>query len=1160
MFSLLRFLIGSATVNKSEQCLQEIRQQLKQNPQGPPIFYLVPDQMTFQQEYALLNDAEINGSIRGQVYSFSRLAWRVMQLTGGATKKYITSTGMQMMLRKIVEERTDEWKVFQKAIEKQGFIEQLEDMITEFKRYCVTPELISEQLQEMNRFQHKTISETALQNKLDDLVYIYQQLTAALQGHYMDSEDQLQQLVEKLEMTNFLEGASVYIDGFHQFTPQELLVIEAMLKKCENVTVTLTIDDVHDSEVVPLDLFYQTKETYHQLRQLAEQTMVETEVTPLTAGDNAPAPFVHLDQHFDSRPVQSYPAQAPIQIAEAVHPRAEVEGTAQEIVRLVRDEGYRYRDLAILIREPEVYHDLITTVFADYQIPTFVDEKRTMLNHPLIETIRSLLDVIEGNWRYDAVFRLLKAGFIPQGEGEYRLDQEAIDELENYVLEYGVRGRSRWLSDKPWIFQRFKGFDQSAQTDRERVTQERINAYREKVTVALADIDQQLRELPTVREKVIALFEWLEVIGTPGRLELMREQYDEEGSVEKGREQDQVWDAIIQLLEEITEVAGEETMDLSTFRKVLESGFDSLRFSHVPPSIDHVVVGSIDRSRMHGIKAAFLLGVNEGTWPMKPRGDGLITEEERALLQTHGMQLAEGSKRQLLDDWFYVYLAFTLPTDYLWVSYPISNEEGKQKVASPLIKRIEEIFPVQKDRLFLQDPEEMTEASRFVTTPNKTRGALTAQLARKLRGYPIDDIWDYVLNWFIEKSDQQSINQRVLKSLFYQNKPTDLAEDTIDQLYQKEIKASVSRLEMYHRCSYQHFAKYSLGLQERPTYKLDAPDIGQLFHEALKQITEWVQKEGIGFADIYDQEAKKYAQRAVGELAPVLQHQILHSSNRYQYIQRKLENVIARATYVLSEQARKTNFSPVGLEVGFGYPNQLEPLTVNLPNNYTLMLRGRIDRVDQAIDNEQLYLRIIDYKSSSKGLNLTEVYYGLALQMLAYLDVVLQNAESWLGHKASPAGVLYFHVHNPMISTSDFLSEDKIEQEIFKKFKMKGLLVDQEDVVRMMDTSLESGRSNIIPAGFSKSGSFYKGSNVAEREIFDQLHGYIHRLMENAGLAITEGKVDLNPYQQQQLTACTFCEFRSVCQFDPTLTENNYRRLKEMKDEEVIEAIKRGEN
>ncbi len=1159
MFSLLRFLIGSATVNKSEQCLQEMRQELKQNPQGPPIIYLVPDQMTFQQEYALLNDPEVSGSIRGQVYSFSRMAWRVMQLTGGATKKFITSTGMQMMLRKIVEERTDEWKVFQKAVEKQGFIEQLEDMITEFKRYCVTPESISLQLQEMDKFKHKTIGEKALENKLDDLLYIYQHLSETLAGHYMDSEDQLQQLAEKLETTDYLKDTTVYIDGFHHFTPQELLVIEAMLKKAKQVTVTLTVDDLDGQEMDPLDLFYQTKETYQQLKQLADQAMIQTEVVTLEPNQDSEQAFIHLDQHFDSRPVKSYLENAPVQIAEAVHPRAEVEGTAQEIVKLVRDHGYRYRDLAILIREPDVYHDLITTVFQDYQIPIFVDEKRTMLNHPLIETIRSLLDVVEGNWRYDAVFRLLKAGFLPQGEGEDKLDQEAIDELENYVLEYGVRGRSRWLTDKPWIFQRFKGFDQSAQTDRELATQKRINAYREQVSSSLATIDQQLRELPTIKEKTVALFEWLESIDAPQHLEEMRDAYDQEGRVEKGREQDQVWDAVIQLFEEVTEVAGEEEMELNNFRNVLESGFDSLRFSHVPPSIDHVVVGSIDRSRMHGIKSAFLLGVNEGTWPMKPGGDGLISEEERSLLQTHGLQLAEGSKRQLLDDWFYVYLAFTLPADYLWVSYPISNEEGKQKVASSLIKRLEELFPTQEQRLFLQDPEEMKEAARFVTTPNKTRGALTAQLARKLRGYPIDDIWEHVLNWYIEKSDNQYVHQNVLKSLFYQNRPTDLANETVEALYPNEINASVSRLEMYHRCSYQHFARYSLGLEERPTYKLDAPDIGQLFHEALKQITEWIQRDGRQFADVFDQEARKYANRAVGELAPVLQHQILHSSNRYQYIQRKLEHVIARATFVLSEQARKTNFSPVGLEVGFGYPNQLDPLKVELPNDHTLLLRGRIDRVDQAIDNDQLFLRIIDYKSSSRGLNLTEVYYGLALQMLAYLDVVLSNAENWLGHPASPAGVLYFHVHNPMVSASDFLTEDKIEQEIFKKFKMKGLLVDEEDVVRMMDTSLESGRSNIIPAGFSKSGSFYKGSAVAEREVFGELQGYIHQLMENAGLAITEGKVDLNPFQQQQQTACTFCSYRSVCQFDPTLAENNYRKLQEMKDEEVIEAIKRGE-
>ncbi len=524
------------------------------------------------------------------------------------------------------------------------------------------------------------------------------------------------------------------------------------------------------------------------MEQLAQKHSIKIEKETLSKQTKENTAFIHLDQHFDSRPAVPYEKKAPIRMAEAVHPRAEVEGVAQEIIKLVRDENYRYRDIAILLREPDVYHDLITTVFDDYQIPIFVDEKRTMLHHPLIECLRSLLDLIEGDWRYDAVFRVLKTGLIPEGKEQPRLDQEAIDELENYVLEYGIRGKNRWTNDQPWVFQRFKGFDESAQTDREMAIQERINAYRMQVVDALAPIDQALKEAKTIEQKAIVLYQWLEEMQIPKHLEKIREQYDEEGLVEKGREQDQVWDAVIQLLEEITEIAGQEETDLKLFRSILESGFESLQFSHVPPSLDHVVVGSIDRSRMQGVKCALLLGVNEGTWPMKQSSDGIITEEERALLQDNGFQLAEGSKRQLLDDWFYVYLAFTLPEDYLWISYPISNSEGKAKVASSLIKRMEELFPQQWDKILLQDPEEMTDARRFVTTPRKTRGALTSQLARQLRGYPIDPIWQNVLNWYIENIEDKLTNQRVLRGLFYQNKPTNLSSTTVEKMYPEKNK------------------------------------------------------------------------------------------------------------------------------------------------------------------------------------------------------------------------------------------------------------------------------------------------------------------------------------------------------------------------------------
>lgn len=1155
----LKFLLGKAGAGKSGRCIQEIEKKLVDNPQGPSILYIVPEQMTFQQEYALLNREKINGSIRAQVSSFSRLAWRVLQETGGSTRQFISSTGIQMMLRKITEERNSDWNVFQQAIEKQGFIEQLEGMITEFKRYRISPEMLAAQILEIDQYRHLYPGEKALKDKLEDLHYIYQRLVLALQDKYVDSEDQLQLLADKVEEADFLQDAEVYLDGFHSFTPQEMTVIGALLHKVKRISVTLAVPEPPQGEVSEVDMFFQPARTYTDLTELAKENGIEIEEVELldqSKGRFKDRPyFAHLEKYFNQRPAPVYKGEVPIQVAEAVHPRAEVEGTAQEILRLVREEGYRYRDFAILIRQTDMYHDLIATIFEDHDIPVFIDEKRTMLNHPLLELIRSSLDVVEGNWRYDALFRVLKTGFIPVSDSEYPLTMEAMDELENYVLEYGIRGRERWLEKEDWIFQRFRGFESSAQTDEERNGQIRINRYRKQVARAIGGFDKEIREAGTIREKAIAIFQWLEKLGVSEELERTRDLLDDQGRIEEAREQDQVWEAVLQLLDEIVEIAGDDRVSLQLFRAALEAGFESLEFAHVPPSIDHVVTGTIDRSRISGIKCAFLLGVNEGIWPMKPSAEGMITEEEREILADHGLQLADGSKRQLLDDWFYVYLAFTCAKDKLWISYPLSDEEGKTKVASQLIRRVEDLFPSCCNHILLNNPDETHGSERFITTPNKTRSALTAQLAKKLRGYPIDDIWFSVLNWYTTNTNKTDTTSRILQSLFYQNKPIDLTKETASALYPRQVKTSVSRMETYYRCSYQHFAGYSLNLENRRVYKLDAPDVGQLFHEALRLITEWVQKERTDFSNVGKKESGVYAERAVQKLAPVMQHQILHSSNRYYYIKKKLQEVIARAAFVLGEQARQSQFSTIGLELGFGPDQQLPPITIELPNGYELVLRGRIDRVDRAIGQENLLLRIIDYKSSSKGLNLLEVYYGLALQMLAYLDVVLTNSEQWLGTKADPAGVLYFHVHNPMLSGDKKISDIDIEKELFKKFKMKGLLVEDEQLAKLMDTSMENGASEIIPAGLKKDGSFRKGSSTAQPEVFRHLQNYVRNLMETAGVDITNGGVHLNPYQNKQQTACAHCDFHSVCQFDPTLAENQYRRIRDMKDEDILNAI-----
>lgn len=1163
----LRFVFGRSGTNQSDWIVNDIQEKLHKNNYRGRIFYIVPDQMTFQQEYKLFNDSEIKGSIRAQVMSFSRLAWRILQETGGSTRQFISSVGIQMMLKKIIEEKEGDWQVFERAVKKNGFLPQLERLITEFKRHDVTPDLLREQREEINKYKHKTVGEISLVNKLADLTYIYEQLNLALEGKYIDGEDRLDLLIQQIEKSKEIKDAEIYLDGFHRFTPKELRVVEALMKHCKEMTIALTMEHPRDEQFSELDLFFQPKDTYYKIRQIAKENnfpitgIVELDI-PEEERKKYPH-FVHLEKHFDTRPSPAFAGNTPIEIAEAIHPRAEIEGVAQKILSLVREKNYRFRDIVIFIREPETYHDLLRAIFEDYHIPIFVDEKRTMLNHPLIELIRSALEVVDSNWRYDALFRMLKTGFIPQTDEKYPLTAEAIDELENYVLEYGIRSKDRWLSEDEWVFQRFYGFERQAQTDEQLEIQRKINKYRAQVVQVLAPFDKGIRSAKTIREFCETIYLFLEDIDAPKQLEKVRSYFEEEGENEQAREQEQVWEGVIQLFDELVEIAGNERMTLDVFRTSLDAGFETLEFAHVPPSIDHVIVGSIDRSRISGKKCAFLLGVNEGFWPLKPPADGLMNEQERELLASLGIELAESSRRKLLDDWFYMYLAFTAVKEYTWISYTLSDNEGNAKVPSQLVQRIQQLFPESEEPILLQDPDEEIDPERFISTPEKTRSALTVSLSRSMRGYPIHPVWHYVLNWYITKEPKTSTTRRVLQSIYYENTPKKLSKNIVAKVYPKEepIRTSVSRLEMFYGCSYKHFAQYNLKLEERPIYKLDAPDIGQLFHEALKVITDWVNEEKKDFASLTKEDAQYYAEKSMEKLGPILNNQILHSSNRYRYIQRKLREIIARATFVLSEQARASDFSPVGIELGFGLPgSNLRPKQLQLPNGYSVLLRGRIDRVDKAHIEDQLYLRIIDYKSSSTDLNLLEVYYGIALQMLTYLDVVLAQSEQWLNIQAKPAGVLYFHVHNPLISKLTNLSVDKLEDEIFKRYSMKGLLLKDEKVVRKMDTTLNTGYSKIIPAAIKGNGDFYSNAKVASEEVFDILRNYIDELIVRAGIQMTTGDIELNPYAYKNRSACTFCPFDSVCQFDPALKDHNYRRLVDMDEKEILKKLQEGED
>ncbi|PKG25473.1 helicase-exonuclease AddAB subunit AddB [Niallia nealsonii] len=1154
----VRLLAGRTGSGKTAQCIEEIQNKLLEDPQGNPIVYLVPEQMTFLSDQRLVTAEGIDGMFRAQVYSFTRLAWRILQETGGISRYHIDSVGINMLIRKIIEDNKEELMLFQKVVEKNGFISQVEQLITEFRRYCVTKEELESKQQDISA----ASDSKALEDKLHDLQLIYAKFEENMIGKYIDGEDYFRLLANSISTSSYLQQAEIYIDGFYSFTPQEYLIIQQLMNVCKNVTITFTLDKIYKYDLPnELDLFRMTGEACQTIYSMAEQSGLEiAERVIRRQKGSSEASLEHLEAQFSSRPQSPYKGKSAVHFAESVNKRAEIEGIAREILKLIRQKNYRYRDFSLLARNITEYQHIIETIFADYQIPFFIDQKRTMNFHPLIELIRSSLEIFETNWRYEPVFRTIKTELLfPLHETTTSL-REKVDKLENYCLAYGIKGK-KWTKKERWKYKRIYGLEmeQGIQTDNEQRVEQELNELRFALSDLLLRFAGRLKRGKTVRAKCEALYLFLEELEVPKKLELWKTELEKKGELVKAEEHDQAWNSVVDLLDQYVEILGDEELSNKQFAKVLDAGLDTLRFSLVPPAIDQVLIADLEKSRLDNIKAAFVIGLNEGVFPSKFADEGIFADSDRESLIQNGMKIAPTSKTRLLDEEFLAYKAFTTPADYLYITYPLANDEGKSLLPSVYIKRLRDLFPDAKTSYYMADPKELSESGQleYAVSWKTSLSYLTGQLQFKKRNYAIYDFWWDVYNAYMDNWDWKETATKVFSSLNYQNGTNNLTERTTLDLYGNDIAASVSRMELFQSCPFSHFANHGLRLKERPVFRLEAPAIGDLFHAALKIIAETVMQDNLLWSDLTREQCEKLARDAVDILAPKLQNEILLSTNRHHYIKRKLEQIISRASYILSEHAKISGFSPVDLELEFGPKGKIPSLTFGLKNGRKMDLVGRIDRVDKGEVDNEMFLRVIDYKSSAHELNMNEVYYGLSLQMLTYLDLIITNSSLLVDKEAHPAGVLYFHVHNPMLASKKILTLEEIEEELLKKFKMNGLMLGEEKVINLMDVTLEKGDSAIVPAGLKTDGTLTKRSKVATKEEFRYLQRFVRNKYVEIGNSITEGNVDIAPYRLKEKTPCTFCAFKSVCQFDETLETNQFRPLVSYSKEEALELIKR---
>ncbi|MCM3756468.1 helicase-exonuclease AddAB subunit AddB [Sporosarcina aquimarina] len=1152
----LRFITGRSGTGKTYTIEHEIVEALRQDPLGAPIVLIVPDQMSYSLEHSLAAQFGLNGMVRTQVLTFKRLAWRVLQETGGITRREVDGFGYRMLIRSVLEENREDFKLFRQAADKRGFTEQVEGVLKEFSRYCLDHTRLAQLHTELTAVS----APRSLVDKAGDLSLLLEKVEERLGTSYVDSEGHLSMLSGQVQFSSYIKEADIYIDGFELLTNREHEIIKELLKHAKRVTVALPTDG--DGEATAdHELFFSPMRTKQLITELAREVSVEVEPEMrLTKTHRFRNPDVmHLEAQFDKYPATPQASSGDVKILEATDRRAELHAVARSIRKLVMS-GKRYNEIAILYRQPEVYDELMETIFPQYDIPVFISQKKPMLHHPLIEFTRSVLEAVTGNWSYEAIFRAVKTDlFFPHGE-DRQLWRERADRLENYVLAHGIHGH-RWFDDVRWRVKKYRGLElhTEVQTDEELAMQEELHSVRDLIRRPLEKFEKQLKVAKNGRQVAEALFAFMEELHVYDKIIDLRAEEERAGRLLGASEHEQAWNGWINILDQFVLMFGDVKMAPKDAVRVLDEGFDTLEFSRIPPSLDQVTVMTIDLATFLSIDEIFVIGTNDGVLPQRIDNEGLISDADRQWFETVGFELAPSAKSRLMDETYKAYRAFTAASEGLTISYPIADEAGKALIPSLYIPRIGQLLEGITTEIVVADPLDLVgdvDEFSYVSHPRAVLPYASAQLRQAETGRSLSPLWLAVVAYYEDDPLWASILRGIQGKRKHGTDTERLTPDLTSGLYGETMSSSVSRVESYYSCPFQHYATYGLGLRERTEFTLEAPAIGDLFHAALKWVSDDIMRTGATWAGLTKEDCFRLAREAVDGIAPYFFHRILLSTNRHVYIKRKLTRIIQRTLFALRSQASASSFEPIAVEVGFGQGEQMPPLSIPLKRGGHMNLRGRIDRVDASKVNEKTYIRIVDYKSSAKALDLTEVYYGLSLQMLTYLDVALEHADEWLEVQANPAGMLYVHVHNPMVRSIQELTEDAVEEEMLKSFSMKGYVLEDLSVVKEMDSDIEQS-SKIIPARVKKDGSFYATSKVLAPDDMHVLRGAVRSRHRQAGDAMLAGDARVYPYRLKERMPCNYCPYQGVCQFDTTDPDAKYRNYAELSAKESLEKMRK---
>ncbi|MBO5198393.1 MAG: exodeoxyribonuclease V subunit gamma [Lachnospiraceae bacterium] len=1154
----LQFIIGSSGSGKSYTAYQEIIRLAKEESGAgqykgeetslPAVrgrtrknyLILVPEQFTLQTQKALVSMHPDHGIMNIDVLSFLRLAYRVFDELGGDDRMVLEDTGKSIIVKKVLLNEKNHLNVYASNIRRSGFVDEMKSLISEFYQYGISPADLSDAKERVK-------GRSALMNKLDDVKKVYEGFREFLRERYITAEEILDVLGDMLDESAFVRDAVVCLDGFTGFTPSQYKLLSALLRNASRVYMTVTMDPrALGKTQKEHQLFYLSYRTMEKLKELAKDEQVLTDEPIILGAKGIPVRFRHsvplamLERNLFRYPSEEYrKEQEDIQIRSLENQEAEVSYAASEILRLVREEGLRYRDIAIVCGDIATYGRMIRKEFERAGIPCFVDDKKTILMNPFVEFLRAGIEIAAKDFSYESVFRYLRCGMTDWSG-------EEVDLLEEYVLALGIRGHRMW--QREWT---------RTYRTRRPVLLDTLNALRVRLAEELSGLYEVLSDPErTVLDYTTALYEFVLAHGIEEKLRAMAGEYQKKGDLLAAKEYEQIYRIVMELFDRVAGLLGEDVLPLKEYGEIMETGFAEGEVGLIPPGVDQVVAGDTQRTRLTDIQVLFFLGVNDGLVPKKEDGGGILSDMERELLIGQGMELAPTKRQNAYTGQFYLYLCLTKPQKKLYVTYARLTEEGKSLRASYLIGKLCAMFP----KLTIRQDEERTAAALLGS--DRGRSALKKGLRDYAKectdkagaGIVQDDpSFFFELYGYFYRSGQEGKEAlyRLVDGAFYTGREEGISRHAAALLYGRMLAGSVTRLEQYAACAFSHFLTYGLGLEERAEYKLGMPDIGTIFHNALERFSVRLKDSEYNWHTLPDALRDQWGSESVRRAAEEYGGGILGDTRRNEYMITRVDRILKRALCVLTEQLKSGEFEPEAYEMAFTCADRY------------LRLTGRIDRLDVYEEEDKLYLKVIDYKSGSTVFDMAMLYYGLQLQLGVYLNAVTRLIEEGedgdapkerLAKRIVPAGVFYYHLDDPIVDKSDHVEED-----IRKALKMDGIANRDTHVLGLLDrrfVTQEGGlaasvKSDVIPVETDKSGELGRRSSVTDTEGFQAIMGYVNDKMAEFSERIMDGYTAVNPYRMGSRTACDYCPYTSVCGFDCRMPWDEYRNLKKLSKDDV---------